>query len=221
MNDLEVKLLSLSDVLVSFIYGPQVRHRFREANLVIGCGDLPYYYLEYILNSLDIPCFFVRGNHDKVVEYSVEGQRTGPAGAMNLHGRVVNHQGLLLAGVEGSLRYRPGQFQYTQTEMWNHVFHLVPGLVGNWIRFGRYLDIFVTHSPPEGIHDMPDLPHQGIKAFRWLLKVFKPKYHLHGHVHIYRPEMQTVTKFGGTNVINSYGYREIFLERDRRPNESS
>lgn len=216
MTNNRFNVLSLSDMLVSFIYSPQVCRRFGDVDLVIGCGDLAYYYLEYVLNALDVPCFFVRGNHDKEVEYSLEGQRSAPDGAVNLHGKVISHRGLLLAGVEGSLRYRPGKFQYAPSEMWRHVFRLVPGLVGNKIRFGRYLDIFVTHSPPEGIHDMPDLPHQGIKAFRWMLKVFKPAYHFHGHVHIYRPETVSRSIFEGTLVINSYGYRETVLELNNK-----
>jgi Icc-related predicted phosphoesterase len=121
-----------------------------------------------------------------------------------------------LAGVEGSLRYRPGQFQYDQSEMWGHVFRLVPGLFSNKMRFGRFLDIFVSHAPPEGIHDMPDLPHQGIKAFRWLLKVFKPVYHFHGHVHIYRPETVSRSKFMETQVINSYGFVETNIEYNQK-----
>lgn len=210
-----MKVLTLSDQIVQFVYSPQVRRRFDDVNLVIGCGDLAYYYLEYVFNALDVPLYFVRGNHDKVVEYGSGGQRTAPSGGINLHRRVVNEKGLLLAGVEGSLRYRPGRFQYSQGEMWQHVLHLAPRLLLNRFKHGRYLDIFVTHAPPAGIHDKEDLPHQGIRAFRWLLRVFRPAYHLHGHVHIYRPDEVSQTHFGRTHVINTFGFREITLELDR------
>jgi Icc-related predicted phosphoesterase len=206
------KVLSLSDKIIPFIYSPQVRQRFVDVDLLIGCGDLGYYYLEYVLNGLDKPMYFVRGNHDKVVEYRQEGQRTGPSGAMDLHRRVIYHDDLLLAGVEGSLRYRTGKFQYTQAEMWGHVWRLVPGLFANWLRYGRFLDVFVTHAPPTGIHDSDDLPHRGINAFRWFLSAFKPAYHFHGHIHIYRPDTVSKTKFGPTQVLNTYGYRETVLE---------
>lgn len=210
------KVLLMSDVIVSFIYSPQVRQRFSDVSLLIGCGDLAYYYIEYVLNALDVPCFFVRGNHDKVVEYSLEAQRTYPNGSIDLHGKVINHHGILFAGVEGSLRYRVGAFQYTQGQMWNHVFHLVPQLLVNRLRYGRYLDVFVTHAPPAGIHDMPDIPHKGIHAFRWLLKVFKPAYHFHGHIHIYRPDTPVETVFGRTRVINGFSYREITLNLESK-----
>lgn len=209
-----MKILSLSDTLIPYIYSPQVHQRFTDVDLVIGCGDLAYYYLEYVLNALNVPLFFVRGNHDEVVEYGNAGQRTAPAGGINLHRQAVNYRGLLLAGVEGSLRYRPGRFQYSQNEMWGHVLHLIPYLLKNRALYGRYLDVFVTHAPPLGIHDKEDLPHQGIRAFRWLLRVFRPAYQVHGHVHIYRPDTDAETRFGHSLVVNAYGFREITLDRD-------
>jgi len=206
-----MKILSLSDKAISFIYSPQVQKRFQGVDLIIGCGDLPYYYLEYALNALDVPLFFVRGNHDKELEYSTAGKQSSPAGGVDLHRRVINHQGLLLAGVEGSLRYKPGPFQYTQAEMWNHVFRLVPVFLINYIKTGRYLDVLVTHAPLKGIHDKQDLCHQGINAFRWLVIVFQPQFCFHGHVHVYRPGHITETRLGPTRIINTFGFREAFV----------
>ena len=33
-------------------------------DLVIGCGDLPFDYLEYLVSRLDVPLLYVPGNHD-------------------------------------------------------------------------------------------------------------------------------------------------------------
>lgn len=203
-----MRILSLSDSLLPFIYSPQIRRRFKGVDLIIGCGDLAYYYLEYVYNALDVPLYFVRGNHDEVVEYSSAGQRTHPHGGKDIHLKLVNEKGLLLGGIEGCLRYRPGQYQYSQAEMWANVLQLTPGLILNKGRFGRYLDVFVTHAPAAGIHDGDDLPHQGIDAFRWLLKVFKPRLHLHGHIHVYRPDTITETCLGETRVVNTFGFKE-------------
>jgi uncharacterized protein len=207
-----MRILSLSDKVISFIYGHPVKERFKEIDLAIGCGDLPYTYLEYVLTVLGIPLYYVRGNHDKVIEYTTYGQRTRPHGAVDLHRRVINHDGLLLAGVEGSLRYRVGKFQYSQEEMWTHVFRLMPGIISNRIRYGRYLDIFVTHAPSAGIHDKDDLPHRGIKAFRWFVKVFQPSIHVHGHIHVYRPDEVICTNFGKTLVLNTFGFKEFEID---------
>lgn len=206
-----VKALSLSDIIVQQIYSPSIRERFGDVDLVISCGDLPYYYQEYIISRLDKPLFFVRGNHDKKIEYNRAGNRSAPRGGIDLHRRVINHQGLLLAGVEGSLRYRQGPFQYSQIEMWMHVIGLLPYLIYNKLRHGRYLDVLATHAPPRDIHDKPDLTHQGIDAFLWIIRVFQPAYHIHGHIHVYRPDEVTLSKVGRTQVINTYGYRTIEL----------
>lgn len=209
-----MKVLSLSDTVCDLIYSPNVRQKFGDVDLVLDCGDTPYYYLEYVVSALDKPTFFVRGNHAKVMEYGDAGPRAYAHGAVDLHRRVLNHKGILLAGVEGSLRYHPGPFQYNQREMWRNVFSLIPGVMKNRIFHGKYLDIFVTHSPPWGIHDERDLPHQGIKAFLWFIRVFQPSFHFHGHIHTYRPDTVMATQIGKTRVINTYGYRvtEMYLK---------
>ena len=207
-----IKILSLSDVLLDSIYSSQVKTRFADVDLILGCGDLAYYYLEYVVSSLNVPLFYVRGNHSNLVEHTSSGPKMYPHGGTNLHRRVINHHGLILAGIEGSLRYRNGPFQYSQSEMWGHVLRIVPSLLKNKAVHGRYLDIFISHAPPWGIHDKQDLPHQGIKAFRWLLEKFRPKYHFHGHIHIYRQDEKTITKFQSTNVINTFGFAETEIE---------
>lgn len=203
-----VKILSLSDVHIDAIYSAWITERFKDVDLIIGCGDLGYYYMEFVLSMLNKPLYFVKGNHSSILEYSSRGGRTHPHGGVDLHGRVVNTSGLILAGVEGSVRYRPGPYQYSQFEMWGHVMRLVPALLRSRAVSGRFLDIFVTHAPPWGIHDKPDLPHQGIKAFRWFIQVFRPAYHFHGHIHIYGNDDNRLTRFHDTNVINTYGYLE-------------
>lgn len=206
-----MKILTLSDIIEPTIYSPLVRQRFSKVDLVIGCGDLPYYYQEYVASVLDAMLFFVRGNHDRAIEYTTSGERRAPMGGEDLHRRSLCFQDLLFAGVEGSLRYRPGPFQYSQSEMWRHVFFLVPALFWNKLKYGRYLDVFITHAPPRGIHDKEDLTHQGIDAFRWMLKVFQPAYHFHGHIHIYRPDETVESLVGPTRVINTFGYKETLL----------
>ena len=207
-----LKILSLSDKQVESIYSSQVKKRFGEVDLILGCGDLAYYYLEFVVSMLDVPLFYVRGNHSSQVEYTMVGPKTHPEGGRDLHRRVLNHKDLILAGVEGSLRYRKGPFQYSQTEMWMHVLRIAPILLKNRLLHGRYLDVFVSHAPPWGIHDKQDLPHQGIKAFTWFIETFKPRYHFHGHIHIYRQDEQTETQHGSTTVINTYGFKETTLE---------
>ncbi len=205
-----MKILAVSDVVVDWIYSPRIRSALSDIELVIGCGDLPEYYLEYIISSLDVPLFHVHGNHSLTEDELWQDEHISSA-AVDLHCKMLRYKGKTIAGIEGSLRYKNGPFQYSQTEMWLNALRLTPGLVNNRMKNSNYLDILVTHAPAWGIHDQPDLAHQGIKAFRWLLATFHPAYHLHGHVHVYRPDTIIDSQFGNTRVINAFGYQRIEL----------
>jgi Icc-related predicted phosphoesterase len=204
-----VKILAVSDLVVEGIYSSHIRERFSDVDMVLSCGDLPYSYLEYIVTMLNVPCLFVHGNHD-APEYMANGRTlTEPGGWINLDGRSVESKGILLAGLEGSIRYRPrAPFQYTESEMAYKVWRLTPALLWNRMVHGRYLDIMITHSPPFGIHDGKDLPHRGFKAFRGLMARFRPRYLLHGHKHVYGSEPAR-TRYLDTEVINVYPSRVI------------
>jgi Icc-related predicted phosphoesterase len=213
-----MKVLAVSDVEVDMIYSPLITQRFKDVDLVIGCGDLPYYYLEYIISMLNRPLYYVRGNHaPRFREEGTGGDRTYPWGGIDLHRRMLRDpSGLLMAGFEGCLRYNNSRFQYTQSQMWRMALLIAPRLMVNKLLYGRYLDILVTHAPPAGIHDKDDLPHRGIRAFRWLIETFKPAYHLHGHIHIYQQYDTTETEHIETRVINTYAYKTLEFEIGRK-----
>ena len=73
-----MKILSISDVEINFIYSPTIQERFKSVDLVISCGDLPYYYLEYIISMLNKPLYYVAGNHANAVEQTIGGPHTSP-----------------------------------------------------------------------------------------------------------------------------------------------
>ncbi len=208
-----VKILFVSDKVVDHLYSSKIVEKHKDVDLIVGCGDLPYYYLEFILSMLNVPLLYVHGNHDPQQEYLADGTAiAGPTGGANLHGRILKEQNLLLAGLEGSIRYKDGCFQYTQKEMWLNVLALAPKLWLNKLVYGRYLDILVAHSPPYGIHNGEDRIHVGFRAFLWLMKTFKPRYLVHGHRHVYNPAEIIETQFEETKVINIYPYRVLEIE---------
>ena len=206
-----MKILALSDEVVDFIYGPQVTDHFGDVDLVLGCGDLPFYYLEFVVTVLNKPLYFVPGNHDARSQYMSDGRIISHAeGCINLDRKIAYEGSLILAGLGGSIRYRPdGLHQYTDSEMSAHLATLIPRLWFNRLRHGRFLDILITHSPPFGIHDGGDLAHTGFKSFLTFIKNFKPRYLLHGHSHVYRRTEVTRTTLGATEIINVYPYRVI------------
>ena len=210
-----MKILALSDRVVDAIYSPQACDLYGDVDLVIGCGDLPYYYLEYVVTVLKVPLMYVHGNHD-AVQYMSDGRRVSqPEGCISLEGRIIEYKGLLLAGLGGSMRYQPGAIhQYSEGEMRSRVMGLIPQLATNYLQHGRPLDVLVTHSPPFGIHDGEDLPHTGFKAFLTLMKYAKPRYLLHGHTHLYRRDSVSRSEFEATQVVNVYPNRVIELEVD-------
>ncbi|MEK7324799.1 MAG: metallophosphoesterase [Chloroflexota bacterium] len=209
-----MKILALSDEVVDFIYSTSVKERFGDVDLVLGCGDLPFYYLEFVVTILNKPLYFVPGNHDAPSQYLSDGRVVRSAeGCLNLDGRAINENGLLLAGLGGSIRYRPdGAHQHTQNEMKGRAASLAPSLWLNRLRYGRYLDILIAHSPPYGIHDGGDTAHIGFKVFLDFIKVFQPRFLLHGHSHVYRPTDVTRTQLGRTEILNVYPYRVVEWE---------
>ncbi len=200
-----VKILAVSDQLDPVVYSDSLKERFGDVDLVISCGDLSYMYLEYIISTLNKPLYFVHGNHDPEQEFNPGEPRSYPLGGENLHGRFFRQQGLLLTGLEGSIQYNcRTPYQYTQAGFWSQVFQLVPGLLLNKLLYGRFLDLFVSHAPPQGIYEDSDWAHQGIRAFRWLVSTFRPAYHLHGHIHLYFPDQARQVSLGVTQIVNAF-----------------
>jgi len=212
-----IKILTVSDKVDEIIYSPAIKRLFSDVDLVLGCGDLPFYYMEFIVSMLGGPLFYVIGNHAYAVKkrYLPREQWEYPGGCENVDGRVVRYRKLLIAGLEGSMRYNSDpDFQYTEREMAWKMWQLAPALLVNKILYGRYLDILVTHAPPAGIHDRSDRCHQGFQAFRTFIDRFRPRYLIHGHIHVYSPSDPVETVVGPTTVINTYGYRTIDIDEE-------
>jgi uncharacterized protein len=212
-----LKILAITDQVVDALYSPNVKLRCRDVDLIISCGDLPHGYLDYIVTLSGKPMYFVHGNHDRDFEYTETGKRhLEPFGGESLDMRsIVTSQGLILAGLEGSIRYDPNSdHQYTQEQMHRRALQLSMKLIRNRVRYGRYLDVLVTHSPPFGINDGPDPAHVGFHAFNFLMRRFKPRLLLHGHKHVYTGTSPS-TQVGATRVVNVFPYQLIELEHER------
>ena len=211
-----MRILTVSDKVEPVLYGPYIRERVGQIDLILACGDLPYYYLEYIVSLLDRPLYYVHGNHDKaILRPSDLNPMPGAAGlgwGVNLHTHTARHKGLLLAGFEGCRVYNPGApYQYSESQVQRQILALGLRLLANRLRYGRYLDILITHAPPRGIQDGEDLPHRGFESYLAFLRRFQPRLMIHGHQHIYNRNETTETDFGGTRIINTFGYRVLEL----------
>jgi len=208
-----MQFLTVSDEVVPVIYSLNIKERFRGVQAILSCGDLPYYYLEFIVTMLSVPCFYVYGNHDGVEQTQGGLELSAPRGCVSLEGRSVCHAGLILAGLGGSIRYnRSTGAQYTEAQMALRTWTLAPRLLLNRLQHGRYLDILLTHAPPLGIHNGPDLPHRGFRALLSFIDHFKPRYLIHGHIHrSYGFGAVTETRYKQTMVLNTAGYRLLTI----------
>jgi Icc-related predicted phosphoesterase len=214
-----MKILAISDLVDPWLHNPTVNTNLADVTLILGCGDLPPYYLDFLVSALNVPLFYVAGNHDRPRKPSwplpaqAGGKLLATFGGTNLDEQVVHHRGLLIGGLEGSMRYNrdPGP-QYTEGEMSRKILRMFPQLLWNRLRYGRYLDVLITHAPPRGIHDGKDLCHTGFNAFLRFMDRFKPRYLLHGHVHTGGHSQRPETRYGQTHVINVCPYHLLDIQ---------
>ena len=202
-----MKILAVSDQIVERIYTLVPNRHFQGIEIILGCGDLPYSFLEYLVTMLNMPMYYVPGNHDP--QFLLTNKNSMAEGGSNLDLKTACHKNVLIGGFGGSHRYRPdGINQYTQSEAYLRAFRMLPTLLLNRIKHGRAMDILISHSPPFGIHDDLDTAHNGLKALNWLIRITQPRFHFHGHTHFYKNNLEAQESMvGRTKVINVYPYK--------------
>ena len=203
-----MKILCVSDQIDPLVYSNTIKQRYSDVDVILSAGDLPADYLDFIVSSLNKPMFFVIGNHH------TENHHTGPfnemayetnsTGAVCIDKKVCYEEGLIIAGLGGTMRYNRGENQFSDFQMYIRMIKLIPALIINRLVRGRFIDILLTHAAPRGIQDRKDKCHMGFKCFLWFMRAFKPKYLIHGHIHLYDLSELRTTRYHDTLVINAY-----------------
>ncbi len=203
-----MRILAIADEESAYLWDYYEKSKLEGIDLIISCGDLDPNYLSFLTTMSSIPVLYVHGNHDNKYE------QTPPEGCVCIEDTIYEFQGLRILGLGGSMRYRPGPYQYTEREMQRRIRRL------GWQLFRRHgFDILVTHAPAYELNDGRDLPHQGFKCFRTLIEKYRPRFFLHGHVHLsYGREHKRYDKYLDTHVINACG-RYVFDYDDPNPGE--
>jgi Icc-related predicted phosphoesterase len=215
-----MKILCVSDQIDPVVYSSSIKARYRDVDMVLCAGDLPLDYLDFIVSSLNRPLLFVYGNHN--LEGCADYEKyPGNSGLTHMGSRVKRECGLTVAGLGGSMWYNGGKNQYSETQMFLEILKLVPSLVVNRILRGRWLDILLTHASPRGIHDRDDPCHTGFKCFLWFMNIFKPRYLVHGHIHLYDLSGVRTTVYGKTLVINAYSHYLLHTEERHGENDKN
>jgi len=187
-----MKILAISDEESKYLWEYYDKSCLEDIDLIISCGDLDPRYLSFLVTLSSVPVLYVHGNHDGKYE------KLPPEGCICIEDRIYVYHGIRILGLGGSMRYSSGTHQYTERQMRQRVTRLKFQLFRR-----RGFDILVTHAPAFQLNDGRDLPHQGFQVFRALLEKYRPKYFLHGHVHLsYGNNYKRYDKYKNTHVIN-------------------
>lgn len=232
-----MKILCVSDYVDPLIYNQKAKEIFPDIDLILCAGDLPMDYVDFIVSVFNKPTYFIFGNHNlKDFHYyhktadSMFTREDATHSDNHFHGGTYigfksiadktlmftdpatgKKTPLLIAGVSGSLEYNHGLNQYTDRRMYLKLLRLLPSLKRNKRKYGRYLDIFLTHASPRHIHDHEDPCHKGFDCFNWFIEKFHPAYLVHGHIHLYDMREERVGVYNGTTVVNAYAHYVIEL----------
>ncbi|MDE5892231.1 MAG: metallophosphoesterase family protein [Acetatifactor sp.] len=189
-----MKILAIADQESPLLWDYFDKSYLEGIDLILSCGDLKPQYLSFLATFTQAPVLYVHGNHDDRYE------ETPPDGCICIEDQIYIHEGVRILGLGGSMRYKPGSNQYTQSQMRWRVRKL-------WLclKYRKGFDILLTHSPAYQFNDGEDLPHRGFEVFRTLMDKYKPAFFVHGHVHMnYGRQYTRLSTYNETQVINAY-----------------
>lgn len=190
-----MRILVVADEESKYYWDFYEEGKLKGIDLILSAGDLNPRYLSFLATFSNVPVLYVRGNHDEKYDY-IE-----PEGCIAIDDQIYVHEGIRILGLGGSMEYIPGKkCQFTEKEMRKRVRKL-------WFQLFRHrgFDILLTHSPAYEFNDAKDLPHRGFMVFRELIHKYKPRFFIHGHVHLnYGQDFKRYDKLEDTHVINGY-----------------
>lgn len=168
--------------VISDIHSPKWDGGCGKADILLSLGDT---YDEVIIEAAkSYECdkiLAVRGNHDRSCVFMEP--------IIDIHMKTIVYKGVIFGGFNGSWKYKPvGNYLYTQDE------------AKKLIKKLPYVDIFLSHNAPRGVHDRDDHVHVGFESLKLYIDTMKPRYVLHGHQHTNQE-----SRIGSTTVISVHG----------------
>lgn len=210
-----MRILAIADAVSPLVYSERFPDNLPPFDIVLSAGDMPGHVLEFLATKLRVAPVYVVGNHGNAWIRSADDpdEMRLPGGCVNAHRRLVEVGGVLVAGVEGSARYRAGPHQYSAFGMHRHVVGLAPQLLWRRWRRGRAVDVLLTHAPPRGPHEGADYAHRGVAAFNAFHRRWRPLLHVHGHVHLSGANApRSYVTPEGVLVVNAFEFTMIDLD---------
>lgn len=189
-----MRILAIADEESKYFWDFYEEGKLKDIDLILSAGDLDPNYLSFLTTFSNAPVLYVHGNHDDKYETKP------PEGCICIEDMIYEYEGVRILGLGGSMRYKPGKNQYTERQMKSRIRSL-------WFQIFKHrgFDILLTHAPAYQLNDSRDLCHQGFQAFLELMKKYKPKFFIHGHVHMsYGRQHKRYDKYEETHVINAF-----------------
>lgn len=195
-----MKILVVSDCESRYLWDYFTPDKLDGVDLILSCGDVKPQYLSFLATFAHCPVLYVHGNHDD--RY----RQDPPLGCICVDGQLYEYQGVRILGLGGSMRYKPGDNQYTERQMAMRALRLAPKIMRK-----KGFDILLTHAPGRDMVACNDLAHMGFLTFNRLLDKYRPALFLHGHTHLnYGHNIPRESSYGDTRVVN--GYERYLLE---------
>ncbi|MGL4670768.1 MAG: metallophosphoesterase family protein [Cetobacterium sp.] len=196
-----MKILAVSDESTLERYSPEMlKDMFREVELIVSCGDVSNRYLDYLFTILNKELVYVNGNHIYAPDHDISFCKNIDAGEN------CNVKGIKIVGFDGSQKYSMGNHQYSEKD----VFFMV--MKSYMKTVFKTVDLVISHSPIGGINEGNDPIHKGFKSYRKAVDLLKPKYWLHGHVHLKSHHEIQEAELETTKIINVFGYKVLDLD---------
>ncbi len=187
-----IRILAVSDEPEAALDHARNREEIGPIDLVVGCGDLPSDYLNFLADAFHVHLVRVLGNHDR----PAADQEGGIVAPDPVNGRIVDGGPLPILGLSWPGR-PPRRNEFLA---WRQALRIV--LVE---AFRRRPLIVASHIPPRGAGDVAtDDYHVGSPAYRWILDRLRPPLWLHGHTPLAGVHDWRVTS-GATTIVNVTG----------------
>ena len=211
------RILAIADAVSPFIYSSNFPGNLPPFDVILSAGDVPGDTLEFVATKARTPPVYVLGNHgDGFIRDPETDEFRLPGGCINAHLQLVEVNGVMILGVEGSARYREGPQQYSEREYGVMLARLAPQLWLSQRRRGRAVDVLLTHAPPLGPNAGDDFPHRGVPAFNAFHRRWRPQVHVHGHVHLSGSAApRSYDSPEGVTVVNAYEFTLVDIELPR------
>jgi len=197
-----VRLLAVSDEPERAFDYETNRTALGDIDAIVGAGDLPPDYLDFLTMAFKAPLLYVRGNHDRGGGWDEFGDRVPDS----MDGPLQDINGVRLAGLSWPCDRRQ-QAVHDQNLAWRQVARSMVSMRA------QRPDVIVSHIAPAGLGDTPDDHyHKGFAAYRWLADKTKPALWIHGHTPLAAVPTWWLDH-GPTKVVNVTGAVVIDIVR--------